>query len=143
VAARRHRVFSAAQRGEARSAVARRPMNGLNWSWIALMAAGAPLLGVLAAYPFWRRDEFIFGNLLGAALIFGTGLALVFREYVEVDQFTRACLEQGFMCQPTPGAFMRYSVYACIGLVEVFALFIVSLGVERRSRDRQYAPEWR
>lgn len=118
-------------------------MVGLNWSWIGLMATGPPLLGVLVAYPFWRRDEFIFGNLLGAALIFGAGLAFVFREYVEVDQFTRACLDQGFMCVPTPSAFMRYSIYACIGLAEVFALFIVSLRVERKIRSQQYAPEWR
>ena len=38
---------------------------------------------------------------------------------------------------------MRYAVYAGIGFVEVVALFMVSLTVERRMRNRHYAPEWR
>jgi hypothetical protein len=38
---------------------------------------------------------------------------------------------------------MRYAIYASIGLVEALALFLISLTVERRLRERAYAPEWR
>ena len=38
---------------------------------------------------------------------------------------------------------MRYALYAFIGLIEVFALFAVSLSVEEKQRRRGYDPEWR
>ena len=38
---------------------------------------------------------------------------------------------------------MRYATYAAIGLIEVFALFTLSLKVEENMRKRHYAPEWR
>ena len=102
-----------------------------------------PLIGLLVAYPFWRHSEMILGNLAGAALIFAAALGLMFREYVELDRLTQACLDAGSTCWPSPSAFMRYAIYASIGLVEVFALFGVSLRIERKRRDRLYAPEWR
>ena len=39
--------------------------------------------------------------------------------------------------------FTRFAIYAFIGLAEVFALFALSLRVEKKLRDRDYAPEWR
>ena len=42
-----------------------------------------------------------------------------------------------------PSAFARFAVYASIGLVEVFILFTVSLGVERRISNRDYDVQWR
>ena len=62
---------------------------------------------------------------------------------VELDRLTRMCLDSGFVCWPEPSAFMRYAIYAFIALVEVFALFTLSLRVEQRIRNRDYAPEWR
>ena len=53
------------------------------------------------------------------------------------------CLDAGVVCFPEPSAFMRYAIYAGIGLIEVFALFTFSLKVEERIRNRAYAPEWR
>jgi hypothetical protein len=85
----------------------------------------------------------IFGNIAGTAVIFGTAFALILREYVELDRVTRACLDAGSVCWPEPGAFTRFAIYAFIGLIEVFALFGLSLKFERRMRDRDYAPEWR
>jgi hypothetical protein len=107
------------------------------------MLTAPPLVGLLVAYAFWRQDEMVFGNLVGAAVIFASAVALIFREYVDLDRLTQACLDAGITCWPHPSAFMRYAVFACIGLVEVFALFLVSLRVEQRRRNRLYAPEWR
>ncbi|MEO8521636.1 MAG: hypothetical protein ABI603_09745 [Acidobacteriota bacterium] len=119
-------------------------LNGLNWGWIALMVLAPPVVSLLAAWPFWRKEGMIFGNIVGTAIIFGTSFALIMREYVELDRATQACLDAGGdLCFPVPGAFERFAVYAFLGLVEVFALFALSLMVERRMRDRDYSPEWR
>ena len=118
-------------------------MNGLSWQWIGLMAT-APFVGAAAvAYPCWRKQEPILGNLAGTALIFATAFALIFRESAEVDRITRACLDNGYTCWPVPAAFIRYAIYAGTGFVEVVALFLWSLRVEQEIRNRNYAPEWR
>lgn len=105
----------------------------------------APLpLAVMLAMPLWRRRETILGNLVGAAVIFGAAFALIFRESAVLDLARAECFAAGFAaCWPTPGAFTRYTIYAAIGLAEVIALFFLSLVVERRIRERDYAPEWR
>ena len=115
----------------------------LSWSWIAVMLTAPSAVALLIAYPFWRYNEMILGNLAGAAVIFGTAFALMFREYVVLDRATQACLNAGTTCWPNPSAFMRYAIYACIGLVEVIAIFVGSLRFERKRRERLYAPEWR
>lgn len=118
-------------------------MTELSWSWIALMATAPGIAGVLLAYVCWRKEEYILGNLAGAAIILGMAFALIFRESAEVDRVTRACLDAGYTCWPEPSAFVRYAIYAAIGFIEVVALFLVSLTVEQRIRNRHYAPEWR
>lgn len=118
-------------------------MSGLNWTWIALGLTVPLLVAVLAAIPLWWRQQWIFGNIVGTVFIFASALALIFREYVEIDLAVTGCLEQGFTCFPEPSAFTRFAIYAAIGLLEIFALFVLSLWVEQRRRRRDYAPEWR
>ena len=118
-------------------------VNGLSWGWIVLMATAPFLLGLLVAFPIWRTKQMILGNLAGTMVIFGAALALILRESVELDRATRGCLDAGLTCWPDPGAFARYVIYASIGLVEVFALFTLSLRVEENVRRRDHAPEWR
>ena len=72
-----------------------------------------------------------------------TAFALIFRESAEVDRVTRACLADNYTCWPVPSAFVRYVIYAAIGMVEVIMLFLWSLRVEQEIRNRNYAPEWR
>ena len=85
----------------------------------------------------------IFGNIAGTVIIFGSAFGLIMREYVEIDRMVHACLEAGDVCLPEPSAFTRFAIYAFIGLIEVFALFTLSLRAEKKRRDRDYAPEWR
>ena len=118
-------------------------MNGLNWYWIALEIVAAPVAGFLLAFPLWRKGQVILGNIAGTVAIFGTAIGLIFREYAVLDQATKACLDQGFTCWPSPSAFTRFAIYAFIGLIVVLALFSVSLVFERRTARRDYAPEWR
>jgi hypothetical protein len=115
----------------------------LSWYWIALMLTAPPVVSLIVAFPFWRKGGMIFGNIIGTAVIFGTSFSLIMREYVEIDRVTQACLDAGEVCFPEPSAFTRFAIYAFIGLIEVFALFALSLRVEKKLRDRDYAPEWR
>jgi hypothetical protein len=118
-------------------------MNKLSWLWIALMVAGPPIVSLPLAMLVWRTGEIILGNIAGTVVIFGAALAFIFREYSEIDRLTQACIDAGSMCVPVPSAFTRYAIYAFIGLAEVFALFLLSLRVEQRIRNRGVAPEWR
>ena len=102
-----------------------------------------PAGGALVAFPCWRKSEMILGNLAGTSVIFGSAIALIVRESLEITRVTQNCLDAGYTCWPVPSAFVRYAVYAFIALVEVAALFTVSLKVEERIRNRNYAPEWR
>jgi hypothetical protein len=115
----------------------------VSWLWIALQLTATPLAGLLVAYPFWRKGGMIFGNIAGTAVIFGSAFALIMMEYVALDRLVQDCLDNGDVCWPVPSAFSRFALYAFIGLVEVFALFSLSLVVEARMRRRDYAPEWR
>ncbi len=117
-------------------------MTHLSWYWIGLELTAPPLVGVLLALPLWRRNQPIFGSIVGTTVIFGSAVALILREYVELDRVTRACLDAGAVCWPTPGFFTRFALYAFIGLVEVFALFTLSLFVEERLRRRNYDSQW-
>lgn len=119
-------------------------MHELSWRWILLMALAPLPLGALAATPVWRRKEAILGNVAGTVVILGTAFALIFRESAALDAAQRSCFEAGFpMCAPTPTAFSRYAIYAAIGMAQVVVLFLISLKVEQRIRERDYAPEWR
>jgi hypothetical protein len=118
-------------------------VDALSWFWIALELTAVPIAAVLVAYPFWRKEQFIFGNIAATGVIFASGIALILREHVELDGIVQACLESGSVCWPAPSAFTRFAVYAGIALGEVFVLFSTSLRVEHRMRSRDYAPEWR
>lgn len=117
-------------------------MNELNWTWIALAATLPAVVAVLVAYPLWMSGQPIFGNLAGTAILFIAAFALIMHERVTLERITQGCLDQGFTCWPDPSAFARYAIYAGIALVEMMALFMTSLKVERKLRRRGYAPEW-
>ena len=51
--------------------------------------------------------------------------------------------DAGYTCWPEPSPFTRYAIYAFVALIEVFVVFALSLRVESKIRDRDYAPEWR
>ena len=107
-----------------------------------MLAAPLPV-GLLVAYPIWRSGQFVLANIAGSTVIFGTAVVLILREHTEIAAMTDGCLDAGFTCWPQPSAFTRFAVYAGIALAQVALLFLFSLRVESRLRDRAYAPEWR
>jgi hypothetical protein len=118
-------------------------VNELSWRWIALMATASPIVGLLVAYPCWKKHQPILGNIAGTAVIFGAALAMILRESAELDAIGRRCIDAGYYCFPSPSAFSRYAIYAFIALFEVFALFTISLSVEDKIRRSGSDPEWR
>jgi hypothetical protein len=76
-------------------------------------------------------------------VIFGSAFALIMREHMQLERMVFACLDAGIPCFPSPPAFTRFAIYAFVGLIEVIALFTLSLRVEHRRRRRGYSPEWR
>lgn len=118
-------------------------MTGLSWWWIAFALTVQPIIALAVTYPFWRRGQMIFGSIVGTALMFASAMGLILREYAVLDALSQACLDVGTVCWPEPSAFTRFAIYAFIALIEVFALFSLSLVVEERVRRSGYAPEWR
>lgn len=103
-----------------------------------------PIVGGLIAFPFWRKDQAIFGNIFGTVVIFGAAFALIMREHIELDRLIQQCFDAGEqICSPVPSPFTRFAVYAFIALFQVIALFSLSLKVDEKVRRRGYAPEWR
>lgn len=101
-------------------------------------------LGFLAAWPLWRRGQGTFGSTVGASVIFMCAAILIGREYTELERMTEACLEAtGYDCIFEPSAFMRFAIYAGIGLLEVFFLFDRGVAADRRAYRRQFPSEWK
>ena len=119
-------------------------MHHLNWHWVAVSLAVPPLVGGIAAFPLWRNDQAIFGNILATVLIFASAFGIIMREHIELDRLIQQCLDSGqAICAPEPSPFTRFAAYAFIALFQVIALFSLSLKVDEKARRRGYAPEWR
>lgn len=119
-------------------------MNQVNWFWIGISLVVPPIVGGLLAFPFWRKDQAIFGNIFGTVIIFGSAFALIMREHIELDRLIQQCLDSGEqVCSPNPSPFNRFAIYAFMALIQVILLFSLSLKVDERVRRRGYSPEWR
>ena len=116
----------------------------MSWYWITVALIAPIILGLLIAWPLWRRDQGTLGSAIGSSIIFICGAALIGREYMELERLTEACVEAtGFECIFHPAPFTRFATYACIALAQVFALFLLGVRFEERRRRMDYAPEWR
>ena len=94
-------------------------MNGLSWSWILLGATVPSVVALIAALPFWLKDQPILGNLAGTVILFGAAFALIMREHFTLERAVVGCLDAGLPCFPNPPAFTRYAIYAFVALFEV------------------------
>jgi hypothetical protein len=118
-------------------------MDALNWPRIAIMVLAVFPASIAVAYLLWRKRQGILGSLAGGAVIFGTAIVLILKESTEMDALADACIQAGMTTCFASNPFTRYGVYAFIGLAEVIVLFLLGLRMERRIRDRDFAPEWR
>jgi hypothetical protein len=118
-------------------------MDHPNWLRIAVMCVLPLVLALPAASALWRKGDRELGNIAGMGIIFVIAVWMILMEYADLGHWTQACLDAGHVCNPSPSGFIRYAIYAGIGVLEVFVLFAVSLKLEERERNSGYAPEWR
>ena len=112
--------------------------------WLGVASTLPIALGLLVAWPLWARRQEAIGNIAGATLIFMVTIGMITREWLALEQIRLArCPDPDTFCLPDPGNFTKFAIYGFIGLAQVFALFMISLSVERRIRNRGVAPEWR
>jgi hypothetical protein len=106
--------------------------------WLLATAAIAPLVfGLLAAWPFWvRRVTDNMGSIVGAAVILIATVGFVAREFGDVLEITRRCVEAEIPCRFRPQPFVRYAIYGGIGMIQTFAVFVIGLEVEEQVRRR-------
>src|SRR5260221_4090077 len=99
-------------------------MNQVTWYGITVSLGIPPLIGGLIAFPFWRRDQAIFGNIFGTVIIFCSAFALIMREHIELDRLIQQCLDAGEEnCLPDPSPFAPVSAYSFIPLFQVIGPF--------------------
>ena len=111
---------------------------GLNHTWM-LTAAIVPLIvGLIVAWPLWRRrvsDDM--GSVLAAGVILVLISALVVREYGEVELITQQCRLKEIPCHFRPQPFVRYVLISAIGMCQVFVVFVTGLRFEERLRRNE------
>ena len=120
----------------------------MDWRWVVLALTVPTLVGILVAFPVWRWGKNpTIGAILGAVPIFVATVALIGREFIEIQRFYQQCralLDRHIVCRDLlPDDFTRFAIYCFIGMVEVFLLFYMSASVEGRKREAEFALPWR
>jgi formate hydrogenlyase subunit 3/multisubunit Na+/H+ antiporter MnhD subunit len=116
---------------------------GLVWGWIVQAALIPPPIAFPMAWLLWRYASTMIGNVVGCALLFGTTVAAIGREYFALQALTRTCIAQEIPCPIKPDAFTRFAIYAFIGMFQIAALYTIGLWREERARRGSFSPEWR
>jgi hypothetical protein len=108
----------------------------LNGVWLAIAAVALMAAGLVVAWPFWFGRNAQIGTILGAGTITVGMLALIVHEFVGLKHLRAVCTSQEIGCHTRPDDFTRYAIYAGIGFLCIFVLFIGGLRFEERRRDR-------
>ena len=120
----------------------------MNWLWVAAALTVPTIVGILMAFPVWRwGTNPTIGAILGAFPVFIATVALIGREFIEIQQFYGECrtlLRRHIVCHElSPDEFTRFAIYCFIRMLEVFLLFYMSAVIEGRKREREFAAPWR
>lgn len=106
--------------------------------WVVAAAVLPLLVGLLVAWPFWRRrvkDEI--GTVTGGFVVWACVVGFIAREYAEIERISAWCVDREIGCRFSPSLFNRYGIYSLIAMGQVFVLFVVGLRVEERLRERE------
>jgi hypothetical protein len=114
----------------------------MRWWPIALAIVVPTIAGLIVARLFWRRDSTV-GNIVGSAVIAAAMIGFISREYADLANERRSCVDRDVSCVFRPSDFSRYAIFASIGFVEVMLIYSAGLRHEERLRRRDYSPEWR
>ena len=115
----------------------------MSWFWIVVALTVPTGLAILVTLLYSLKGDPTIGAILGSGVVFASCVGLIGREYVELARLSQHCLAVGIGCPVYPEPHMRFGIYASIALLEVFALFLLSMWIEERNRRRTFSPEWR
>jgi hypothetical protein len=110
----------------------------MNLVWVAAAAVVPLVAGMLTSAPLWRRrvrDDM--GSIAGVGVVLFFVVTFIAREYGEIVDTEARCVVSGIGCHFHPEPFTRYVIFASIGLVQTFAIFITGLIVDERLRRRE------
>jgi 4-amino-4-deoxy-L-arabinose transferase-like glycosyltransferase len=113
----------------------------MNLAWLALAILLPAIASLLVAWPLWARqvrDEI--GSITGAAVVLLFTLVHIAREFATALAFQNQCFAAGRACHFEPEPFTRYAIYAGVGMLQVFLVFVVGLRVQERGRRRPTPP---
>src|SRR5450830_804846 len=108
--------------------------------WPTIAVVVPTLLGLLAAWLFWRRRQMVIGNTVGSGVVFVAILLTIGREYVAQERLMQLCRQGLVRC--TRDGYMAFLVFACIAFIDVGVIFWVSLIVEERARQTKNYSDW-
>lgn len=108
--------------------------------WPVIAAIVPTLLGLAAAWLFWRRRQMVIGNTIGSGVVFAAILFVMGREYVAQHRLMQLC-QQGLAKCPRDG-YLAFLVFACIAFIDVGVIFWISLTVEERARQSTNYSDW-
>ena len=110
----------------------------MSTAWVAISVVVPLVVGVLVAFPLWiKRVSDDMGSVVGAGIVLLFTVAFIAREYGEVLNATRRCLEASVACRFQPQPFARYAIYGAVGMCQVFVLFVAGLWIEERRRRQE------
>jgi len=115
----------------------------IDWRLIAIALTIPPMLAVLTALPFWRRNISTYGAVTGTGLLALAALAFFLWDGITVTRTIAACDVAGVPCPVRPGVFVRFAIFGFIAMGQGMLLFVIDLRLERRRQQREFASEWR
>ena len=113
-----------------------RDLDILSWSLIAVQVVIPLPPGFLVAWLFWRKRQWIVGNVVGSAVIL---LATVFcfgNQLVSGLRVSVACDEAGLICVLHPSLFIALATLVAIGFGQIAILYLTSTAAEERAARR-------
>jgi hypothetical protein len=112
--------------------------------WLAASIGVPFILGLVVAWPLWRRpSRDPVGSVAAAGIALAFAVVFVGREYIHVERVTRQCLTLEVACQFSPEPYARFFLYVAIAMAQTFALFLIGARIEDRRRESEVASPWR
>lgn len=104
----------------------------MGWDQLLVAFVLPTLLGRLAAWPLWRRRQWIVGNAVGVGVLFTTVIFLIGSAYVEQQRANQDCVAGLIPCVSRVDAHMPFLTYALIAMIDACLLFWWALKAEER-----------
>jgi len=110
----------------------------VGWVEILIALVAPTALGLLAAWPLWRRREGDIGNAVGAGVVFASMIFLMGMSYVTQQRENAQCAAGLIPCVSRVNAHMPFLTFALIAVIDACAVFWIGLRVEERQAPKSW-----